>query len=124
MKALHWLTASEVRAAYRSRSLSPVELVDALLDHVERHDPRINAFIRLDAEKVRAEARCAEAEIRAEGSRGPLHGIPVAIKDNIDVAGEVTTCHSKLMLDNVATSDAAIVSRLRAQGAILFGKVA
>jgi len=124
MKPLHWLTASEIRAAYLNKSLSPVELVDALLARVARHDPDINAFIRIDAEKIRADARRADAEIRSGGMRGPLHGIPVGIKDNIDIAGEVTTCHSKLMLDNTASSDAAIVSRLRAQGAILFGKLA
>jgi aspartyl-tRNA(Asn)/glutamyl-tRNA(Gln) amidotransferase subunit A len=123
MTDLHWMTAAEIGAAYSARKLSPVELVRALLDRIDALEPRLNAFIKLDSEAVLAAARDAEREIRAGRQRGPLHGVPVGIKDIIDVAGEVTTCHSKIFLKNVARADAEVVSRLRAAGAILFGKL-
>ncbi len=86
-------------------------------------DPTLHAFIRLDAEAARQAAREAEAAIAAGRPRGPLHGVPVGIKDIIDVAGLPTTCHSKILLDNVARTDAIVVSRLRGAGAIVLGKL-
>ncbi|HUZ62352.1 MAG TPA: amidase [Acetobacteraceae bacterium] len=123
MTDLHWLTAAEAAAAFRARTLSPVEYLQALLARIAAVDPQINAFIRLDADAALAAARAAEAEIAAGRARGPLHGIPVGIKDIIDVAGLPTTCHSRVLLDNVAAADAAVVARLRAAGAIPFGKL-
>lgn len=123
MSELHWLSATEAAAAIASRRLSPVELMDALLSRIGRLDGRLNAFIRLDADAARAAARAAEAEIPAGRSRGPLHGVPVGIKDIIDVAGLPTTCHSKILLDNIAQMDAVAVSRLRGAGAIVVGKL-
>ena len=70
-----------------------------------------------------AAARAAEAEIAAGRPRGPLHGVPVGIKDIIDVAGLPTTCHSKILIDNVASADAVCVTRLRGAGAIVLGKL-
>ena len=122
--ALCWLTAGEIGAAYAARRLSPVELVRALLDRAGRLEPQIHAFIRLDGEQALQAARVAEAELLAGRSRGPLHGVPVAVKDIIDIAGEATTCHSKIMLDHVAREDADVTRRLRAAGAIPFGKAA
>src|SRR5690606_6933541 len=87
MTELQWLTAAEIAAAYRARHLSPVELVDGLLAWIDAHNARIGAFIRVDAEGARAAAREAEREIAAGRARSPLHGIPVGLKDNIDVAG-------------------------------------
>ena len=78
--------------------------MQALLTRIERLDPKLNAFIRLDAEAAMDAARAAEREIAAGRPRGPLHGVPVGIKDIIDVAGLPTTCHSKILLDNVAAS--------------------
>lgn len=124
MKPLHWLTATEIRGAYSDGRLSPVELVDHLLARIERHDSKIHAFIHVMADKAREAARIAEAELRAGVDRGPLHGIPVGIKDNIDVAGEITTCHSKILLHNRVAEDATVVKNLRSAGAILLGKVA
>lgn len=124
MSDLGWLGAAEIAAAYAARRLSPVELVRELLERVEAHDPRLNAFIRLDADGVLQEAREAERELRAGRRRGPLHGVPVAVKDIIDVAGEPTTCHSKVMEGHVARQDAGVIARLREAGAILFGKTA
>ena len=123
MKDLHWLTASEIAAAYAARRLSPVDLVHALLDRIAQHDPAYNAFIAVDGEAALAAARRAEQEILAGRTRGPLHGVPVGIKDIIDIAGLPTTCHSKIMLKNIAREDAPVISRLRAAGAIMLGKL-
>ena len=123
MSDLHWLTASD--AAYRiaHRELSAVALMEALLERTERLDPRLNAFIRIDGEAAMAAARAAEAEAGAGRLRGPLHGVPVGIKDIIDVAGLPTTGHSKILQDNVATADAVCVEKLRGAGAIVVGKL-
>ena len=124
MSDAHWLTAAEIGAAYIARQLSPVELVSALLERIAALDPRLHAFITVDAEAALDCARLAEREIMAGRRRGPLHGVPVAIKDIIDVAGLPTTCHSRILLDNVATADAEVTARLRAAGAIVLGKLA
>jgi aspartyl-tRNA(Asn)/glutamyl-tRNA(Gln) amidotransferase subunit A len=123
MNDLHWLTAAEISAAYAARRLSPVELLRALLDRIEARDQRINAFIKVDAEGAFDAARQAEKDIVAGRARGPLHGVPIAIKDNIDIAGLPTTCHSKILVDNIAHMDAQVIGRLRAAGAILLGKL-
>jgi aspartyl-tRNA(Asn)/glutamyl-tRNA(Gln) amidotransferase subunit A len=123
MSELHWLTAAEIRTAYAARRLSPVELTEALIRRVEAENPRVNAFITLDAERALDAARDAEKDLAAGRVRGPLHGVPVAIKDNIDIAGLRTTCHSKVLVDNVAHADAAVIGRLRAAGTILLGKL-
>ncbi len=123
MSDLHWMTAGETAQAIATRKLSPVELMKALLERIGRLDPRLNAFIRLDGDAAMDAARAAEAEVASGRLRGPLHGVPVGIKDIIDVAGLPTTCHSKVLIDNVATADAVCVSRLRATGAIVLGKL-
>jgi aspartyl-tRNA(Asn)/glutamyl-tRNA(Gln) amidotransferase subunit A len=120
---LHWLTAVEAAEAIRGRKLSPVELTNALLDRIERLDPNLHVFIRLDRDAALEAAKAAEAEITAGRPRGRLHGVPVGIKDIIDVAGLPTTCHSKILIDNIAAADAVCVSRLRAAGAIVLGKL-
>jgi len=120
---LHWLTVAEAAEAIRARKLSPVELTKALLTRIERLDPKLNVFIRLDAEVALDAAKAAESEIMAGRTRGALHGLPVAIKDIIDVAGLPTTCHSKILIDNIAKADAVCVSRLRGAGAIVLGKL-
>lgn len=121
---LHWLSATEAANAIAARHLSPVELMQALLARIERLDPRLNAFIQLDAEAALLAAQTAETEIMAGRRRGPLHGLPVGIKDIIDVAGLPTTAHSKVLEGNMATADAVCVSKLRAAGAIPIGKLA
>lgn len=120
---LHWLGVVQAADAIASGELSPVELMQALLDRIALLDPRLNAFIRLDADAAMAAARAAEAEAASGRLRGPLHGIPVGIKDIIDVAGLPTTCHSRILADNVAKADAACVQKLRAAGAIVIGKL-
>src|SRR5579862_3946365 len=123
MNDLHWLTAATAARAISARELSPVELTRALLKRIERLDPKLRVFIRLDAEAAMAAAKAAEQEIVAGRPRGPLHGIPVGIKDIIDVAGLPTTCHSKILIDNIAAQDAVCVTRLRGAGAIVLGKL-
>ena len=123
MSEVAFLGAAALRDAYAARTLSPVEVVDALLARAEALNPTLHAYIRIDADGARAAARAAEAELMAGRPRGPLHGIPVGIKDIIDVGGLPTTCHSKILLDNVATADAHIVSKLRGAGAIVMGKL-
>jgi aspartyl-tRNA(Asn)/glutamyl-tRNA(Gln) amidotransferase subunit A len=120
----HWLSATAASRAIAARRTTPVELLEHLLRRIERHDPSLNAFIRLDAEAAMATAREAEREIAALRPRGPLHGVPIAIKDIIDVAGLPTTCHSRVMPGTPATVDAVVVSRLRRAGAVILGKVA
>jgi aspartyl-tRNA(Asn)/glutamyl-tRNA(Gln) amidotransferase subunit A len=120
---LHWLTAAEAARAIAAKELSPVELMTALLARIDRLDPTLHAFIRLDRDAAMAAAKAAEAEIAAGRSRGPLHGVPVGIKDIIDVAGLPTTCHSKILIDNIAAADAVCVSQLRGTGAIVVGKL-
>jgi aspartyl-tRNA(Asn)/glutamyl-tRNA(Gln) amidotransferase subunit A len=124
MSDLAWLTIAEAAALIRTRSLSPVEYLRALLDRIARLDAKLNAFILVTAERALAQAATAEAEIAAGRWRGPLHGIPYALKDNIDVAGTATTCHSKICADRIAATDAPSVARLEAAGAILIGKTA
>ena len=123
MTDLHWMSAASAAKAIAAKELSPVELMAALLARIEQLDPRLNAFIRLDGEAAMAAARTAEAEVAAGRLRGPLHGVPVGIKDIIDVAGLPTTGHSKILADNVATSDSVCVSKLRGAGAIVLGKL-
>src|SRR5690349_17293416 len=123
MSELHWLTAAEAVRAFATRRLSPVELMTAALARIERLDPKLHAFIRLDADAAMDAARAAEAEIAKGRVRGPLHGVPVGIKDIIDVAGLPTTCHSKILVENVAKADSVVVSRLREAGAIVIGKL-
>ncbi len=119
----HFLSAAQAAAAIAARTLSPVELMQALLRRIGRLDPRLNVFIQLDGEAALAAAQAAEAEIMAGRPRGPLHGVPVGIKDIIDVAGLPTTCHSKILRGNIAKADAVCVARLRQAGAIVLGKL-
>ena len=123
MTDLHWLSVAMMAEAIATRELSPVELMQALLARVEKLDPRLNAFIKIDGDQALAAAQAAETEIMAGRSRGPLHGVPVGIKDIIDVAGLPTTCHSKVLEGNMATDNAVCVSKLRGAGAIVMGKL-
>jgi aspartyl-tRNA(Asn)/glutamyl-tRNA(Gln) amidotransferase subunit A len=120
---LHFASAAALAHAIAARQLSPVELMKAQITRIEKLDPTLHAFIRLDGEAALQAARVAETEAMAGHLRGPLHGLPVGIKDIIDVAGLPTTCHSKILEGNIATADAVCVSRLRQAGAIVIGKL-
>ena len=120
---LAWLGLAEAADLIRRRSLSPVELTRALIERIERLDPGINAFLRFTPEAALADARAAEGEIAAGRHRGPLHGVPYALKDIIDFAGLPTTAHSKILIDNRAAEDAFVTARLRAAGGVHLGKL-
>ena len=115
-------TISELAPRLRRREISPVEVTRACLDRIEKLNPSLNAFITVTAESALAEARVAEAEILRGEWRGPLHGIPIALKDLIDTAGVRTTSASALHKDRVPTQDAEVVRRLRQAGAVIVGK--
>lgn len=123
MSAPHQLSLAEASAQIAARKLSPVELLEDCLRRIAALDPKLNAFIRVTEEEARAGAKTAEEEIARSGSRSALHGIPVGIKDIIDLAGYPTTCHSRQRLDHVADRDAAVVELLRAAGAVFPGKL-
>jgi aspartyl-tRNA(Asn)/glutamyl-tRNA(Gln) amidotransferase subunit A len=116
------LEISAVAPLLRERRLSPVELTDAYLDRIQRLDPSLNTYIRVMPDQARAAARQAEREIADGGWRGPLHGVPIGIKDLFDVAGVPTTMGSSILRDNVPEADATVVSRLKAAGAAILGK--
>lgn len=116
------LTIADAAAALRAGTLSSRHLTDASLQAVEAHNPRTNAFIRVDAAAARAAADAVDAERRRGVDRGPLHGIPVSLKDLIDMAGQVTTAASNVLRDRLAPEDAPVVTRLRDAGAIIIGK--
>ena len=117
------LGLSEASQLVRSKKVSPVELTHECLSRIERLNPKLNAFITVTAESALAEARQAEAEIQHDGWRGPLHGIPIALKDLVDTAGVRTTGASGVFKDRVPTEDAEIVRRLKAAGAVFLGKL-
>src|SRR6185503_16495697 len=102
--------------------LSPVELVQDVLDQIEHHEPAVRAYATLLPEQALAAARTAEREIAAGGYRGALHGIPIALKDLIDTAGVPTTWGSPAHADRIPERDAAVWARLKTEGAILLGK--
>jgi aspartyl-tRNA(Asn)/glutamyl-tRNA(Gln) amidotransferase subunit A len=115
-------TIVDLAPRLRRKEVSPVELTRACLDRIEKLNPTLNAFITVTAESAVAEARAAESEISRGEWRGPLHGIPIAIKDLIDTAGVRTTAGSELYKDRVPAQDAEVVRRLRQAGAVILGK--
>lgn len=116
------LSISEASDLVRARKVSPVELTSACLQRIERLNPVINAFITVTAESAMHEARDAERQIQHGQWRGPLHGIPIGLKDLIDTANVKTTCASAVFANRVPTEDAEVVIRLRRAGAVLVGK--
>ncbi|MEV7360240.1 amidase [Kitasatospora sp. NPDC091276] len=110
--------AEEIRA----RRLSPVELADSVLDRIELVEPHLGAYVAVTAERARRAAREAEQEAARGLHRGPLHGVPMGLKDLIDVAGLATTASSRVRADHRAQADSTVAARLAAAGAILVGK--
>src|SRR5947209_2631578 len=118
--ALDLSTASQL---VQKRSVSPVELTQACLNRIEQVDAQLNAFITVTADAAMDEARKAEAEISQGAWKGPLHGMPLAIKDLVETAGVRTTAASAVLKDYIPAHDAPIVQRLKAAGAVLLGKL-
>src|SRR5262252_8548538 len=119
-----YLTIAEAARLIEMRELSPVELVESRLDRIARLDSRLHSFICVLADDARRGARAAEAEIAAGRYRGPLHGVPLGLKDIYETAGVATTGHSKVMQDHVPKADAVSVKKLRDAGAGGMGKLA
>jgi len=116
------MTVADAAARLRAGTLTSVALVEASLAAIDAQNSQTHAFIRVNDDDARAAARRADAE-RADGrDRGPLHGIPISIKDLIDIKGEPTTAASRVLADRVAAADAPVVTRLREAGAVLIGK--
>jgi len=117
-----FLSIRELARLYRTGERSPVAVTGALLRRISAAQPRLNAFVTVLADSAMAGARASEARIRAGLGRGPLDGVAVACKDNIDTAGIPTTCAARIRRDEVPEADAEVVHRLRASGAVLIGK--
>ncbi len=116
------LSATELGSAIARKEVSPIEAVDAYLERIQQLDRRVNAYITVSAEEARQAARQAEEEIQRGQYRGPLHGVPVAVKDQIHTKGIRTTDGSKLRADFVPGEDATVVANLKSAGAVLLGK--
>jgi aspartyl-tRNA(Asn)/glutamyl-tRNA(Gln) amidotransferase subunit A len=115
-------TIHDSAAAIRERRLSPIELLETCLERIEQVEPRVRAWVFVDRERTRAEAKRCDEELRRGQWRGPLHGIPLGIKDIIDVFDWPTAAGSRLWANSIARQDATVVRRLREAGAVLIGK--
>ena len=123
LEKLQWLTISEISRLLRAKKVSPIELTQICLDRIQVLNPILNAYITVTAESALAQAREAEREIQKGNWRGPLHGVPIAVKDLFDTAGVRTTAASALFQDRVPAADSEVVQRLQAAGAVLLGKL-
>jgi Asp-tRNA(Asn)/Glu-tRNA(Gln) amidotransferase A subunit family amidase len=121
MNGLTFLSAVAMADQVCQKKISPVELVDAHLARIAQLNPRLNAFVALDEERSKRDARALEAAAMCGEIRGPLHGVPISIKSSIDTAGLRCEAGTRLRAGNVAAKDAVLVSRLRAAGAIVLG---
>src|SRR6202140_158179 len=121
MSDLTFLSAVAMAEQIRKRKISPLELADAHLTKIERLNPQLNAFVHVDGERVRREARNAEGAVMSGKDLGPLHGIPISVKSSLDVAGLRCEAGTRLRAGYVATEDAPLVARLRNAGAIVLG---
>src|SRR6202451_2653678 len=121
MSELTFLPAVVMAEQIRKSALSPVELVEAHLARIEKLNPKLNAFVHLDAEGARRQARAAEEAVTRHEKLGPLHGVPISIKSSIEVTGLRCESGTKLRAGFVAAQDAPLVSRLRQAGAIILG---
>jgi len=116
------LSLAEASSRIRSRAVTPTQLTEACLERIQTYNPKLNCFITIMRDQALAQARGLDAEQRGGKLRGPLHGIPIALKDNIDTAGVRTTAASAVFDDRVPDADAEVVRRLKNAGAVLIGK--
>jgi aspartyl-tRNA(Asn)/glutamyl-tRNA(Gln) amidotransferase subunit A len=123
MADLVWTPMTELARMIAARDVSPVEVVRAHLDRIAALDDRLRAYITVCAEQAMEAARAAEAELTRGGGKGPLHGVPIGLKDLFETAGVRTTAGSTILGDSVPVKDATVVQRLRAAGAIVLGKL-
>jgi aspartyl-tRNA(Asn)/glutamyl-tRNA(Gln) amidotransferase subunit A len=116
-------TLTEISAMIHAKSVTSKQLVQVLLDRIAVYNPKVNCYITVMAKEALAQAEQLDAEAAAGKFRGPLHGIPIALKDNIDTAGVRTTAASPMFKDRVPDEDADVVRRLKAAGAVIIGKL-
>lgn len=121
MHPFHYFSISEIAEGIRSKKFAPPEILEAHLARIQSWQPKLNAFVHLDAEAAHKQARAAESAIQHGAQIGPLHGVPVTLKSSIDVAGWPCPAGSLLRRDYIPTEDAPLVSRLKSAGAILLG---
>ena len=121
---LHYLTIQRAGELLKKKKLSPVELTFAFLNRIETLDTKLQSYVTVLADSAIAEARKAESEILRGDYRGPLHGIPIALKDLYDTKGVLTTASSQIMASRIPKKDSTVTKRLRESGAILLGKLA
>ncbi len=121
---LHFMTVAELGRSIAAKAVSPVELTKALIARIAALDGLTHAFIEVTADLALAQAKKAEDEVMAGLGRGPLHGVPVGLKDIIDLKGVRTTAHSHQLMDNWARDDAFVTQKLKAAGAVILGKLA
>ena len=122
-KELPFLTASQLSNLIETKEVSPVEATEAYLDRIEEVDPKLNSYITITGEQAFESARQAEQEIVAGKYRGPLHGVPMAVKDQFNTAGVLTTGGSSILKDNVPSEDATVIAKLKEAGAVMLGKL-
>jgi amidase len=120
---LHWLAAHELAAALRDGRVSAREATEHCLERIERLDGRLHSFVNVFADEARSAAERADAELKRGDDRGPLQGIPIAVKDLVAVKGVPTAAGTRVLRDRIAEEDACIVTRLRAAGAVILGTV-
>src|SRR5689334_5724111 len=118
----HELSLVEAAAAIREGALSPYEYVQALLERIDKVEPQVQAWVTIDRERVLEEARRCEAEARQKRFRGPLHGIPIGVKDIFYTAGLRTTMGSQPFAQFIPDHDARVVTKLKQAGALVLGK--
>ena len=122
-KELPFLTASQLSNLIETKEVSPVEATEAYLDRIEEVDPKLNSYITITGEQAVESARQAEQEIAAGKHRGPLHGVPMAVKDQFNTAGVLTTGGSSILKDHVPSEDATVIAKLKEAGAVMLGKL-
>ena len=119
---LPFLSVAELSGLLKSREVSPVELTETYLDRIDRLNPRLFAYITVVADEALAQARRAEGEIQRGEYRGPLHGIPMAVKDQMYTKGIRTTNASVLLRDFVPEEDATVIARIKKAGVVAVGE--
>ena len=112
-KELPFLTATQLSKLIETKEVSPVEATEAYLDRIQEVDPKLNSYITITGEQALEAARQAEQEIATGMHRGPLHGVPVAVKDQFNTAGILTTGGSSILKDNIPTEDATVGTRTK-----------
>jgi aspartyl-tRNA(Asn)/glutamyl-tRNA(Gln) amidotransferase subunit A len=114
-------TLAELSRALQAGAITAEAVTEQCLDHIAQRDPSINAFITVLGDEARAQARAADQEIASGRYRGPLHGVPISLKDLIDLRGTPTTAASRVRRGHIAARDSVVSARLRAAGAVFVG---